>query len=75
MDYMSGGPPHIVMCLLSYENNYAAFKNLMLLYKLPSQVIKFSNARKFNLSKASKILIQVNNKLGGNTYRLKLPEI
>lgn len=64
----------MVMCILSYENNYAAFKNLMLSYGLPSQVIKFSNARKFNLSKASKILAQVNSKLGGDLYRLQFPQ-
>ena len=71
---MQGGPPHLVMCILSYENNYAAFKNLMLSHGLPSQVIRFSNAKKFNYSKASKILSQVNSKLGGDLYRLQFPQ-
>ncbi len=75
LHYMKGGPPDFVLCLLSYENNYAAFKNLMFHNKLPSQVIKYSNAKTFNLSKASKVLIQVNAKLGGDTYRLQFPQI
>lgn len=77
-EYMVGGKnfvrPVIVMCILSYENNYPAFKEVCLKYQLPSQCITFRNARKFNISIASNVLRQVNSKAGGDLYTLAFPE-
>lgn len=46
----------------------------MLQYRMPSQVITTRNGFKFNLSKATNILRQVNSKAGGDLYHLKFPE-
>lgn len=50
-------------------------KEVMLTYSIPSQVITARNGSKFNLSKASNILRQINSKAGGDLYYLKFPEI
>lgn len=65
--------PKIVVILLRYENNYPAYKELMQKFRMPSQVITRQNANRFNLSKASNILRQVNSKMGGDLYTLKFP--
>jgi argonaute-like protein implicated in RNA metabolism and viral defense len=66
--------PTIVICILQRENNYQMFKEVMLQYRMPSQVITVRNGMKFNLSKATNILRQVNSKAGGDLYYLKFPE-
>jgi hypothetical protein len=50
------------------------FKEVMHKYRMPSQVITVRNAMKFNLSKATNILRQINSKIGGDLYYLKFPE-
>jgi len=47
----------------------------MLRYEIPSQVVTFRNGSKFNLSKATNILRQINSKAGGDLYHLKFPEV
>lgn len=49
------------------------FKNLMLQYRMPSQVVTVKNVKKFNFSKASNILKQMNSKIGGDLYNMKFP--
>ena len=75
--YMTQGKqfthPSIVVSLLSYESNYAMFKHLMLQYRMPSQVVTVKNVMKFNYSKASNILKQMNSKIGGDLYNMKFP--
>ena len=66
--------PTMVVCILQRENNYSMFKEVMLQYRMPSQVITTRNGFKFNLSKATNILRQVNSKAGGDLYHLKFPE-
>lgn len=66
--------PTMVVCVLQRENNYQMFKEVMLQYRMPSQVITTRNGFKFNLSKATNILRQVNSKAGGDLYYLKFPE-
>ena len=66
--------PTILVCLLQRENNYPAVKEIVQSYRVPSQVITVRNASKFNLSKATNILKQVNSKAGGDLYYLKFPE-
>ncbi len=66
--------PTIVVCLLQRESTYKAFKEVMHQYRMPSQVITTRNASKFNLSKATNILRQINSKTGGDLYYLKFPE-
>lgn len=41
---------------------------------MPSQVITSRNAKKFDLSKATNILRQINSKAGGDLYYLQFPE-
>ena len=49
-------------------------KEVMHHFRLPSQVVTVRNAFKFNLSKATNILRQINSKLGGDLYTLRFPE-
>lgn len=78
---MSGGSgksfrhPKVVVFLLKYENNYPMYKEVMHHFRLPSQGITVRNAFKFNLSKATNILRQINSKVGGDLYTLKFPAI
>lgn len=76
--YMMSGSqiqhPTMVVCILQRENNYQMFKEVMHQYRMPSQVITTRNGFKFNLSKATNILRQVNSKAGGDLYHLKFPE-
>lgn len=78
-EYMMAGNqvnhPTMVVCILQRENNYQMFKEVMLQYRMPSQVITCRNGSKFNLSKATNILRQVNSKCGGDLYHLKFPEV
>lgn len=77
-EYMMGEKhfrhPTMVICVLQRENNYQAFKEVMLQYRMPSQVITTRNGSKFNLSKATNILRQVNSKAGGDLYHLRFPQ-
>jgi hypothetical protein len=77
--YIQGGGqfrhPTIVLGVFQRENNYEMFKEVMLQYSIPSQVVTFRNANKFNLSKATNIIRQVNSKAGGDLYYLKFPEV
>lgn len=41
---------------------------------MPSQVITTRNGSKFNLSKATNILRQINSKVGGDLFELKFPD-
>jgi hypothetical protein len=66
--------PRIVVILLRDERNYTGYKELMQKFRMPSQVITRQNAFKFNLSKASNILRQINSKMGGDLYTLKFPQ-
>lgn len=65
--------PNLVMCLIQFEDNYSKYKNLLLKYQMVSQVVTCFNVKKFNLSKASNILRQVNAKMGGDLYTMKFP--
>lgn len=65
--------PIMVVCILQRENNYQMFKEVMHQYRMPSQVITTRNGFKFNLSKATNILRQVNSKAGGDLYHMKFP--
>ena len=49
-------------------------KEVMHHFRLPSQVITTRNALKFNLSKATNILRQINSKVGGDLYTLQFPK-
>jgi argonaute-like protein implicated in RNA metabolism and viral defense len=61
--------------VLQRETNYEMFKEVMLTYSIPSQVITARNGNKFNLSKATNILRQINSKAGGDLYHLKFPPV
>ena len=77
-EYMMGSKQfeHPIMCLMvvNRESTYPMFKEVMLQYRIPSQVITARNGSKFNLSKATNILRQVNSKSGGDLFYLKFPE-
>lgn len=50
------------------------YKEVLENYRMPSQVVTTRNAFKFNLSKASNILKQINSKIGGDLYNLQMPK-
>ena len=60
--YMMNAPnktirhPTVVVCLLRGEFNYPMYKEVLISFRMPSQVITVTNGRKFNLSKATNIL-------------------
>lgn len=75
--YMSNGEyrfPKMIVTVLGNERLYEAHKNLYRVYQIPSQVVTSRNGMKFNLSKASNILKQINSKMGGDLFHLKFPE-
>jgi len=65
----------MVVIVLQRENNYTMFKEVLQQYRMPSQVVTCRNAFKFNLSKATNILRQINSKAGADLYNMKFPEI
>ena len=66
--------PKIVVVVLGNENNYRMYKELFHEFKIPSQVITTRNGQRFNMSKASNILRQINSKIEGDLFHLKFPE-
>ena len=80
LDYMMAGPksvfrhPKMIVVVLGYEDNYKMYKGLFHEFKIPSQVITARNANKFNLSKASNVLRQINSKISGDLFHLKFPQ-
>ena len=66
--------PKIVVVVLGNENNYRMYKELFHEFKIPSQMITTRNGYKFNMSKASNILRQINSKIEGDLFHLKFPE-
>lgn len=77
-DYMLRGKqirhPLMVIAVLNRESNYTMFKEVMHMFRCPSQVITSRNASKFVLAKATNILRQINSKVGGDLYYLKFPQ-
>lgn len=67
--------PKMVVFVLGRESNYEMIKEVMLTYSIPSQVITTRNGSKFNLSKATNILRQINSKAGGDLYHLAFPQV
>jgi len=49
------------------------YKELFHEFKIPSQVVTARNGSKFNMSKASNILRQINSKIQGDLFQLKFP--
>ena len=66
--------PKMIVMVLGNEKLYEAHKNMYRVYQIPSQVVTSRNAMKFNLSKASNILKQINSKMGGDLFNLKFPD-
>ena len=69
LSYMMASPnsvfrhPKVVVVVLGHENNYKMYKELFAEFRIPSQVVTVRNGLKFNLSKASNILRQINSKI------------
>lgn len=66
--------PKLLVLILGNENIYKSHKQLFWQYQIPSQVVTVRNASRFNLSKASNVLKQVNSKMGGDLYNIKFPD-
>lgn len=66
--------PTICLVVLGYENNYTMYKEVFQQYRMPSQVVTVRNGNRFDKSKASNILRQLNSKVGGDLFNLKFPE-
>lgn len=66
--------PKLLVMVLGNEHTYKNLKQLFWQYQIPTQVVTVRNALKFNLSKASNVLKQVNSKMGGDLYNIKFPE-
>lgn len=74
MKQQKGKKPAIVVIILDREQNYALYKNFFSSKGISSQVIRFQNALKGNLSVASNILKQMNPKVGVDNYQLNIPK-
>lgn len=66
--------PKILVMVLSNERLYDRHKQLYKMLQIPSQIVLVKNAIKPNLSKASNIIKQMNSKMGGDLFYLKLPD-
>jgi len=66
--------PKMLLMILGNESIYDKHKQLYKLYQIPSQIVTAWNGNKFNLSKASNVLKQVNSKIGGDLFNLKFPD-
>ena len=67
--------PKMAVVVTGRENSYSMYKELFHEFRIPSQVIRSHNAIKFNMSKASNILRQINSKIQGDLFSLKFPAI
>lgn len=67
--------PLIVLAVLGRESNYPMYKLCFDKYRMPSQVVTARNALKFNPSKASNIIRQMNSKVGGDLFTMKFPQV
>lgn len=67
--------PKIVVVILGQEHNYRMYKELFAEFKIPSQVVTTRCGFKFNMSKASNILRQINSKINGDLFYLKFPAV
>lgn len=61
--------------LVGHPKDYGKLKYGYTKNNIMSQMITMSTARKINLSHASNIMKQVNTKTGGESIRVKLPEL
>jgi len=66
--------PKIILMVLGNESLYKDIKQVFKQYQTPSQIVTSRNGMKFNLSKASNIIKQVNSKIGGDLFNLKFPD-
>lgn len=66
--------PKMLVFVIGNESLYDKHKQLYKLYQIPSQVVTSKNGARFNLSKASNVLKQINSKMGGDLFHMKLPE-
>lgn len=64
----------MLLMVLGNERLYDKHKQLYKQYQIPSQVVTAWNGNKFNLSKASNVLKQINSKMGADLFHLKFPE-
>ena len=65
--------PNIVLVMLGNERYYKNFKSLCYGLNLVSQCVRYQNFGKgMNLSVASNVLRQINSKLGGDLYNIRL---
>ena len=76
--YMTGSGqnrfPKMIVSILGNESIYERQKQLFRLYQIPSQIVTAKNGAKFNLSKATNVLKQMNSKMGGDLFYLKFPD-
>ena len=76
--YMTGSGkfrfPKMLVFVIGNESLYDKHKQLYKLYQIPSQVVTSRNGMRFDLSKASNVLKQMNSKMGGDLFHLKLPD-
>jgi len=66
--------PICAVFVLGSERNYPAIKEVMINYNIPTQVVTVRNALKFNMSKGTNIIKQIEAKTGAELYQLKFPD-
>ena len=69
------GKPLFAIIIQNSRNDYNKFKGIFTKHSVMSQVILKMTARKMNLSVASNIMKQINSKVGGESVRMKFPEV
>lgn len=62
-----------VLLVVNYEQDYHNFKKSFNKLAVLTQCIRKQGLRKFNLSVASNVMKQLNQKTGGEHIRVKLP--
>lgn len=66
--------PLIIMMLVPRENQYKDFKSVCYARNIPSQVISYNLARRFNLIIGSNLLRQMNSKMQGDLFNVKFAQ-
>lgn len=66
---------YFAIFLLDWKDDYDKVKRILTELDLLSQIVTKQTSKKINLSVASNVIKQINSKLGGESIRIKMPEV
>ena len=66
---------YFVVYMLDWPDDYDRVKRVLTELNLVSQIVTKQTCRKINLSVASNVIKQINSKLGGESIRIRMPQV